>query len=281
MDQPTRKIQGQIIASTTLDSQGEKISKENLKELFKQMPSSSVINQEHDLTLPPVAQIYNKQFVKIDSSEYAIKADVDIWDEEAFAASGGFSISYVIKTTKTGPKESGDIRIFFNGLQISSEEINSLLISDDAVQFDALEMRQKSAILVAVTGATLTITVFIGLSIAGGFFKSMGGDLYSKFKNKLRSLIEAKKLINERLTLNLVSPIVYNDHSFEVSILLGPDYADRLDDKDETLASVKNYLISNINNPRARRVVVIPQPDAPYWTIRNIIEADNLPTLSS
>ena len=84
-----KTIKGQIVASTNIDVHGDKLTKQQLRDLFKQMPREFTLDQHHDLSKPPVSKTYNKRFVEISDGEFAIKVDVDVFDEGLLKRMGG------------------------------------------------------------------------------------------------------------------------------------------------------------------------------------------------
>ncbi len=184
-----RKITGQTIASTTLDLQGESIPPEQLQSLFEQMPDTEVINQDHDLSKPIIAKVYNKRFVKIDDGHHAIQVDVDVIDEAEFAKRGGFSISFYKKHYTLNSLRDAEVTVIFNPRLIPTQEITPLVgLTDQTVQIDAKEIAQKG-----VEPITILVIAFIANAVAGEFFKKAGADAYELLKSKLKELAERRR----------------------------------------------------------------------------------------
>jgi hypothetical protein len=79
-----RVITGQIIASTHLDSTGERLTREELQQLFSQIPQEWVGAVVHDLSRPPITRSFNKRLEELPDGELAITLDIEVLDEEAF-----------------------------------------------------------------------------------------------------------------------------------------------------------------------------------------------------
>lgn len=85
------KIEGQILASTELDSQGEQVDKAYLEELAAKLPPRMPINQQHDMSNPTTGYVENFR-VEAHGDGWALKGDVTF--EGAPPVEGGFSYSF-------------------------------------------------------------------------------------------------------------------------------------------------------------------------------------------
>ena len=111
-----KTIKGQLVASTTLDLRGDKITREELKALFNQMPPEQILNLDHDLSKPIIGRMYNKQLVEIENGEFAIKVDIDVYNEEELDKRGAISIAFSRRRYTMNPSRKGDVSIVFNPL---------------------------------------------------------------------------------------------------------------------------------------------------------------------
>jgi hypothetical protein len=100
-----RVITGQIIASTHLDLIGERLTREELQQLFSQIPQEWVSAVGHDLSRPPIIRGFNKRLEELPDGELAITLDIEVLDEEAFREMGGFSIAFTRETIRFGDGE--------------------------------------------------------------------------------------------------------------------------------------------------------------------------------
>lgn len=173
----------QLVASTALDAHGERLSSEDLRSLFEALPAELVINDEHDLTLPSTAIARNLQFVRLESGEWAIVADIDVHDEELFAKRGGFSMAWLAATYTINPDREADLQILFNP-RLFREDIAVALaaMSDDEVNVVGRELKQKgldpNAVLIIQFMATAALSGLVGKVVS---------DLYDKLLIRLRS----------------------------------------------------------------------------------------------
>ena len=179
-----RVITGQTIASTHVDSSGEQITREQLQHLFDQIPAEYVAATQHDLSKPPIAKGFNKRLEVLPDGELAIKLDIEILDEEAFAEMGGFSIAFTRKTIRLGDGEPL-MRILVNPQQFDFQEVlrsvEQIIPLDATV--DITERVEKGDFL---RDAIIIVTVFAFSHVAGGFFGAIGQDLHGRLKTLRR-----------------------------------------------------------------------------------------------
>jgi hypothetical protein len=104
----------QTVASTSLDSHGDRISSEELRMLFDQWRENTPAGVMHDLSQPPVCRAFNKRIEALPDGELALKVDLEVLDEAEFAKFGGFSISFsppVLILVGDSKCTSGDLRM--------------------------------------------------------------------------------------------------------------------------------------------------------------------------
>jgi hypothetical protein len=93
-----RKIQDQTLASTRIDSQGEKLTKEFLQKYCDHVGSGRIpLHQEHDMSKPTAGYIENTRLLPDPEhhGEWRVIGDVFIEEGQVENVLGGFSISGV------------------------------------------------------------------------------------------------------------------------------------------------------------------------------------------
>ncbi|WP_143195551.1 hypothetical protein [Archangium sp. Cb G35] len=100
----SKKIIGQVLASTTEDRQGERYDKEFLEQLVSGMPQRVPLHQRHNLGLPSVGFITNQRVAPHPDvpGEWAILADVEINEDDVNANPDlkGFSWSATVSVAR-------------------------------------------------------------------------------------------------------------------------------------------------------------------------------------
>jgi hypothetical protein len=177
-----RIISGQVIASTALDSHGERLSRETIETLFRQLPEVSFSFHNHDTSVGPVCRGFNKHLQELPSGELAIALDLEVLDEEAFQSTGGFSIAFINRTIQFGSDPV--VKVLVNPRQFPfdqmAEEIGQLLPPGESI--DVSERIEKTGVLET---AIIVVAIAVG-GVATGFLNKIGAELFDYLK-KLRT----------------------------------------------------------------------------------------------
>src|ERR1043165_3958749 len=97
-----RVVTDQIIASTSLDSHGERLSEAELTSYFEQIAENSVGVSAHDLFQVPAFRSFNKRLWRTPAGALAIVVDVEVLDEERYSTFGGYSIAFTRRHWRFG-----------------------------------------------------------------------------------------------------------------------------------------------------------------------------------
>lgn len=263
-----KKLENQIIASTHIDSSGDRITKEDLKNLYAQIPDEYNLNQEHDLSRPLVAKGYNKKFAKLPDGEYAITMDIDVFDEGIFKKMGGISIAFIRKRIIANSDKEVDIEIAYNKSLFDENDIKDLIdLSAPDVRIDGLELVQK-----ALSPVAILIILFVGSAASEffkGFFGKAGADFYDKLKNKLRA-ISKKQKENNNVVFQGKIDIEVNDKKIELIIPFTSDQLDIVDKHGINLDDIIEELKGKIELYKKKRVTVVVINKPPYWEISQL-----------
>jgi hypothetical protein len=182
-------IPEQHLLSTKLDAHGERLSKEELYSLYKGLPAELSINDEHDLSRPPVAVARNFQFVSLDEHDWAISAEVSVEDENTLKNRGGFSFSWLAASYTAYPDRQADIEILFNPRIFDAEFcIGFASKSDDTTNIVARELKQKG-----LDPDAILIIQFATTAAVSGFLGKPASDLYDRLMRWLKDGIEQHK----------------------------------------------------------------------------------------
>jgi hypothetical protein len=269
-----RTIRGQILASTNLDLHGEKLTEDQLRKLFEQTPLESILNKDHDMSKSAVGRMYNKQFVKLDSGEFAIAVDIDILDEAAYATGGGFSISYIRNHYSINPNRKAEIEILFNPRIFKLEEFKPLInLSTDELQIDAAELVQKG-----LETITLLILGFIGVQVASGFFKQLGSDAYKNLKSWLKNFVAKKKEFGQEVVFQVQFTTNLNDAPVLIIIQFSAENFPILDTEGVSVEEAISNLSSLIENKQIQRATFDIIESPPFWRITSFTDSRGFTT---
>lgn len=190
----SRVVKDQIIASTSLDSHGERLPEAVLRSYFEQMVEGAVGASSHDLSQKPAFRSFNKRLVRTSAGDLAIMVDVEVLDEERYTRFGGFSISFTRRRQRFGQAPSYP-RVTINTRQFKFDAVAADLNENlRTTPFELVERVEKIdvatlAIIGIVAGAYLVgkVTVSAITSTFSGFFEEAGKDLYHAVKRLVRA----------------------------------------------------------------------------------------------
>jgi hypothetical protein len=192
-----RVIEGQVITTTHVDSHGECISREEMIALFNSRPPNRLMGNNHDLSKSPVCRSFNDRLEEMSDGELAWKADIEVFDEEAFSKFGGFSIGFTRRHVRFGngiveAKVTINTRQFDFETAVAEVEqtVKSRSNGDGAEGLvrspHVVELVERVEKADEITKAIITISTFVSLNMAGGFFKAIGASLFEAAKRLRR-----------------------------------------------------------------------------------------------
>lgn len=262
-------LKGQIIASTHKDAQGDKIPKFQLLNIFEQMSDVMMLSQYHDLGKPPIGKMYNKRFVETPDGEFAIKVDIEIYDEEVFSKMGGISISVVTECYTINPTGKPAIEILFNPLIFDKEDIIPIVkLTSDTIQIDAHELKQKG-----LENLPILILKFAAISTVAGFFGKLGADIYDKIKNKIRFIRNKKDAQHKHdLRIQLLIRADLFENPVDIILDLMPEDLEIVMNSDASLESAINYITRTTKTDDIQLIALRFNKNEPYWSIIYFID---------
>lgn len=208
-------IKNQTLASTRLDSQGERCPKKVLDsfcEMYsgKRMP----LNQQHDLSLTSPGFVENLRVIPDESSsgDWSLVGDVNYNGDSLQSAMGGFSISFLEILRRS---ESQDLFHIYLPYPIYKDEaFIDELFEDGYVSIGRWAKKAADPATVGLIGATI---VFFLKPIWEDLYKTqIAPHVYEFFSKKLGKLKE------KNVAVNFVQTVVYNN--YEIQVLLIPNH---------------------------------------------------------
>ncbi len=171
-----RVIEGQVVASTALDGHGEQLTREELRQLYSQMPERRALNLNHDPRKPPIARTVSTYLDELPRGILAIKSDIEVLDEEQFARLRGMSISYHRTSEREEtPVHRPSVVISFNPRDIDRERLAAVLSSSGLPSgYAELSERSEQSLVVTI--------VLIFAIVSHGFWNEAGADAWRLFK---------------------------------------------------------------------------------------------------
>lgn len=267
-----RQIVGQVLATTEVDSHGDQLSRDELYSYFEQTEDPSPVYFDHDTSKPPVARLYNKRFEQLPTGAWAIKADIEVLDEERFRQGGGISISYTSGRALGAGPDAPDVTVLIDPQAFGSiEKYRDLLdCSGPELTVAVAELKRKTAGEVAIM-----VVTFAGVSIAGGFFGQVGADAYKRLK---RVLVEKSGDLEKaagRVTAHHVKfPMDIGGRSATVTIEFPPGQLQAIDAPTVDLEDAQQFIRGVVGDSELREVSVSFSPEPPHWRVEFFIDDD-------
>ena len=247
-----------------------RLTEEQLGRLFDQMPDSWPINQEHDLSRPPIGVTRNKRLERLPSGNLAIVADLEFNDEAAMWSYGGMSVSFTgQETIGSGVEAQLDAQLLYNPIHFDRRQIADLLaLLDDFVEIRALEKHDK-----ADEPVTILILVLLGEIVLRGFFEELGKDAYRVFKNRMGHLLNAKQLAGSTGAKGqLQFTAAHANRPYLVIVDLRPNQVEWMGTT-HTLASARACVESIVGASEIERIAIRPVESEPLWEVIYFVDA--------
>lgn len=266
------KLIHQLIASTQLDRDNEKLTYDQLKNLYHQMPDSMPMGQKHDASLPPIARQYNKSFEKTESGEYAIFVDIDVYDKQALEKYGGFSITYSTEKLTRFADLDPSLEIRYNPKYFSSDIANEMIeVSTEIFPINVIKIRQK-----AVETLPILFLNFPVAAYAAGFFGKAGADTYDYIKKKVIDLsAKCKQDTGKDTGIQIMFPYKDDKYDYRVLIHLSPEQLEIFELDDVNPESLHEFLVEVIGESMVKSVAIEMTSSPPYWKVLHIVDSDN------
>lgn len=263
----------QPIISTSLDAHGERLTLEELRELFDGLPNELVINDSHDLSLPSAAVARNIHLSQLESGDWAIVADIEVADETLFEKRGGFSMAWLAASYTYAPDREPDIQVLFNPRIFKAElGVEVASITDTTSNIVGRELKQKG-----LEPTAILIVQFISASILAGFIGKLGSDLYDILLAKLSRARDY--LINPSTEIVLVQFLVprhLNPFSADIIVEI-PDH--QIEHLRVGSLSFQDAIASAKLVPRAdqaKKIVIRAVGDPPKWQLASYEKSSGL-----
>ena len=271
-----KTIRKQIIASTTVDSYGDSIPHEMLRQYFASMPERRPIHNNHDVGRKPLGVLYNKQLIEIDGGHLAICVDMDIEDESVLKNGtgefNGMSVSYSTETYSVCENRTPDIIVMANPHLFDFKAIKELAhLTNEETAIAVRDIRQKGA-------DQLPLIIFLSFaagSIFSGFFKEIGKDAYQSLKARINAIRDEKSQSDDReLACHMMFDIVRNGSKTSVLVTASSRDIDYLSEQGLDESHILEEINHCIDCQSATKVVLRAKRNGPLVTLCYYVNTD-------
>ncbi len=263
-------ITAQVLASTNIDSHGERRSRDQLYQYFLDMPDPSFLYFEHDTSSPPVARMHNKSFEQQEDGSWVIKADIDVLDEVRFTKGGGISISFTSGHGLARGTEAPAITILVDPQAFGPIEDYEELIrcSEPGLPVAVGELKRKGA-----ESTAIMVLSFVAFYMASGFFEQVGADAYNKLKSILsRKERELEAREGRQTAYHFMFPMEVGGREIPVVLELPPGHLEETGRPTVSLDDARSYVTSVVGDSRVRKVSLTFSGEPPHWCLKYFID---------
>lgn len=152
------------------------MTREQIVQVLEEMPDAIPIGQQHDLRRPPIARAVDERLEE-HQGELAIVADIEVFDEAAFAGFGGISIALGRPVHQTSDPTA--VTISFNPRQLDRQSLFALTpLNVSGLRVEFTERTEKTAGLAEF--ALVYVVCQIPIEMWKGFWNAAGTNLWEQ-----------------------------------------------------------------------------------------------------
>lgn len=261
----------QVMTTTNLDSQGDKLTRDELQQIFDTMPAEVLIGIEHDASLPPMGRGFNKKMKQLDSGEWAIVMDVEVWDEQLLKGFGGFSVGFNRGRICTAyPGRPADLEIRLNPLHYPEEVFQDIvMMSTDSLNINTVEVKQRAEDPMAIA-----VLKFVSAAVAAGFFGQIGSEAFNLLRKTLADLPFRTKS-GKRGAVHILTPFEKWDRTYQVVLVIDANSREDCDEQFVNLRTARQFIDEKIGDSSGiAKIIIKAMQEPPYWAVLSFVDTD-------
>lgn len=206
-----------------------------------------------------------------EDGELELIADIELWNDQLEFEPGGMSIAFTAQSEHEADETAPDVEILINPLniplKIATETLQRSLHNEER-SIRLIPLHQKG-----LDTVTIAVISFLSASIAQGFFRAMGADLWQRLKAGLYDLASRTKAgSGSDQVFHCKYTYQRPQGDVDVIVVLHPDDMKLLEGQPVDIDKVHQYVENAVGSSRIIQVVVQSSPDAPYWKVVQIVD---------
>lgn len=204
------RIEGQKLAGTSLDSQGERLTLKDLQEYVDFCRGRKVLlHQQHQMGEPTTGFIENVRLVQGDSKDdWAVLGDVTIESGAFDKGMRGFSISFMAPLVE---REAADCLLYIPFPHYNDQEFVEQLATDPDLKIGKWVKKSAEATTYALFGATIAFAL---TPVWDHIYKSRVAPIVDRFLDEHLERLSAKKIHLEHLQI-----VLHGGHEVELRFI--------------------------------------------------------------
>ena len=239
-----------IIATSHIDSDGEMIAPQALKQLADQINSCVMpMGVEHDPRIPPRGRLTSARFVQLADGAYAVEGEGEIFEPDDEIPLQDSLLE--IPLTKRGLDE---LDVSFDASFRDKQSQEDIHFICDLLGTEPKEEIKKSVDPLSV----LTIGFILALGkIGDSFLSKLGEDSYEALKEKVKSLMKRKESTVEERLLVFETSIDYGGKIVSCEVISTNPTDENIDSFfNESIQHLDSLIINYLSvNPETRKIV--------------------------
>ncbi len=219
----------------------ELISPEALFDMKSQLDEAYLpLTIEHDIRNPPIGRIVSGEIFELEDGNYLLQGEAEVFDESVES----LKIS-TEKAIRIYAKEIETFEASYDG-RLHSDELENLRNELDPIATNSWESRKYSAEPQNVV--LIAFGVFAISSIAGGFFKNIGSDIYDILKHSLKKYFSRDSKSDTQEELLQLQYFIKSDsgRDIELNVVITNPSADDIDQSFNSLPEAIENLVGRL-----------------------------------
>jgi hypothetical protein len=266
------KMVKSIMATTHVDLHGDMLTKEALEEGVEQLKNKYIpLIWNHDIRYPPIGRVVSGEVIKLPDGHFALEANCEIFEESD-------SIDILTGDGREIPldyTETSTFRIQFD--RTFMDEDGQLLIQHlhelSGVEEKPAEFVKKA--LEPIQVLLIASGVYVIGSIAQGFLRKLGSDIYEKIRDALIRYYRKKKTPDS--ILDFCFYVNDNGKQVEVHILISNPTDDTVAELLDSQFAQLDRLLASVHQKESQVSSIVLEYKNKNLSIRYAVRNDAVP----
>jgi hypothetical protein len=264
------------VATTHIDRHNERLAREALEGMARDAADHYIpVMWNHDIRYPPLGRVVSAQVVALGDGEYALETITEYWEQgdtvESLRGDGWRSLRlridddyerFVVRCDRTFLDEDG-----------------RALVQDIAALSGAQPQQEGKKALEPVSALVIAAGAFVLGSVASGFFRRLGSDVYDALKNKLKTFLERNP--GREFLVDFEMVVESEGRRFEAHVLVDEPSPHKMEELFGSRFSQLDEIVEQIQRevPEAARVVL--EWRERRMRLRYVVRNDGVPLIGS
>ena len=260
-----------VAISTERDAHGEEMTEKGVRELFRQTPDPFLLNQGHDITLPPIGRMYNKRLHRLKNGHLAMVVDYEVWGSQQRVKNGGLSVSFVTDLQENPSESMWEVEVLFNPRVFQHDDLKELVaITDLSTSIHFRRLHQKS-----VEETAILIIKIVAEAMVIKLLGQAASEPWKEVKRRISAYAKKFKQENARdLSIHFTYPHNLNNAHCEIVIAFSQGDLENFYNGFVDIEAAQKFLLEVVGKSQIMRAVVRPKRESPYFELVQIVDSE-------